>query len=226
MKSFKYLLAALVIALVALSSCSKHKKPTRHNGGNIDKVEKVDIGTIVDGKKVYWATCNLGARNPWEYGDVYAWGELDPKDIYTRESHTYKDTPGTLPLEADAANNAYGGKWRLPTEADFEALLALDGNEDYIFDKEGTLKDKDGNDVNGLKITRKSTGTVLFFPEAGCVNGEVRKYVGSMGWYWSSNLYSKYGSYEVSILFMNSDMFNTGYIEPFIGSSIRPVLDE
>lgn len=226
MKSFRYILTALIIALVALSSCSKHKRPTRRSGGDPYNPEWIDIGTVVDGKKVYWATCNLGARNPWEYGNYYAWGELKPKDSYTKENYTYKDTPATLPLTADAANKAYGGKWRIPTKADYDALLALANNDDYTFENMGTIKDNNDNDVAGIKITQKSTGTVLFLPAAGIADGGALVMPGT-SCYWTSNYdYSAFTDNNAFSFASTEIRIFITYMQTFLGSSIRPVRDE
>ena len=40
----------------------------------------VDMGEVeIKGvkKNLKWATCNVGAENPWDYGDYYAWGETE-----------------------------------------------------------------------------------------------------------------------------------------------------
>ena len=159
-------------------------------------------------------------------GDLYSWGELAPKSSYIPETQVYKDTPETLPLTADAANNELGGKWRMPTKADFEALLALRNNEDYTFEISGYLKDGNGNDVKGMKITRKSTGKVLFFPAAGCSDGDSPTNVGSLGRYWTSNYYDTFIYPEAAVLAFASIDADTGSIRAYMGLSIRPVYDE
>ena len=80
----------------------------------------VDLGLSVN-----WATCNIGASNPWEDGNYYAWGEISSKTIYQKEnSITYNkdidDIAGNP--QYDAANANWGGKWRLPTMDECEEL--------------------------------------------------------------------------------------------------------
>lgn len=219
MKSFRYIIAALAVALIACSCC-------KQDTGKSDKTPKVDIGMVVNGKKVIWAQCNLGAGNPWEYGDLYAWGELEPKGSYTKETQVYKDIPKTLPLSADAAHKVLGGKWRMPTKAEYEALLALEANDDYIFEKMGTIKDNSGNDVNGLKITRKSTGQVLFFPAAGDGDGEGRKDAERMGRYWTSSYAFTADYQEAQVFAFSKDYTHVGDVATFLGNSIRAVRNE
>ena len=45
------------------------------------------------GLSVKWATCNVGATKPEEYGDYFAWGEVEPKEKY--DWSTYKYYAGT-----------------------------------------------------------------------------------------------------------------------------------
>ena len=51
--------------------------------------EYVDLGIIVDRKKIKWATCNVGASKPEEYGDYFAWGATVP---FYAEGHS-QDNP-------------------------------------------------------------------------------------------------------------------------------------
>ena len=54
----------------------------------IDGHEAVDLGLSVK-----WATCNIGAIKPEEYGDYFAWGEIEPKEEYITRNypHIYYD---------------------------------------------------------------------------------------------------------------------------------------
>ena len=102
--------------------------------------EWVDLG-LPSGTK--WATCNVGARNPQEYGNYYAWGEVTPKDVYNWSTYKYgsdynqltkyniesrygkngfADGKTTLDLSDDAAHFNWGGKWRMPTTAQQDEL--------------------------------------------------------------------------------------------------------
>jgi len=69
------LLSILSFALL-MSSC---KEQSSYNGH-----EYVDLGLSVK-----WATCNVGAQNPEDYGDYFGWGEVNPKDSYTWENYRY-----------------------------------------------------------------------------------------------------------------------------------------
>jgi hypothetical protein len=81
--------------------------------------EYVDLG-LPSG--TLWATCNVGANSPEEYGDFFAWGEVEPKEEYTNENYTYTETSNVLPLSADAANANWGEAWRMPTRNEQDEL--------------------------------------------------------------------------------------------------------
>lgn len=93
-----------------------------------------------------WATCNLGATAPWNYGDYYAWGETETKDDYSWETYkhckgtnktftkycnnaefgynSFTDTLTTLLPEDDAAVANWGGKWKMPTRIQQYELMS------------------------------------------------------------------------------------------------------
>ena len=87
-----------------------------------DGHEYVDLG-LPSGLK--WATCNVGASKPEDFGNYYAWGETSPKDEYTEDNcSTYEkqinDISGNAQYDAARAN--WGGKWRLPTKSEMQEL--------------------------------------------------------------------------------------------------------
>ncbi len=145
-------------------------KTTAGIGGSTDKVEYVDLG-LPSGN--LWATCNLGASSPEAYGDYYAWGEVEPKQVYTYPNHKwYKEgTPSlgftkynnedgklTLEDEDDAVIQKLGNGWRTPTLADFRELT----NQKLTTIKKTTL-----NGVAGYQITSKKNKKSIFIPCAG-----------------------------------------------------------
>ena len=142
-------------------------------GGSTDKVEYVDLG-LPSGN--LWAKCNLGASAPEAYGDYYAWGEVEPKQVYTYPNHKwykegapslgftkYNNEDGKLSLENedDAVIQKLGNGWRTPTLADFRELT----NQKYTTIKKTTL-----NGVAGYQITSKRNKKSIFIPFAGFKN--------------------------------------------------------
>ena len=148
-------------------------KTTAGIGGSTDKVEYVDLG-LPSGN--LWATCNLGASAPEAFGDYYAWGEVEPKQVYTNSNHKwykegapslgftkYNNEDGKLSLEDedDAVIQKLGNGWRTPTLADFRELT----NQKYTTIEKTTL-----NGVAGYKITSKKNKKSIFIPFAGFKN--------------------------------------------------------
>ena len=148
MKKLIYLLMSL--SLVAFMSCNDDDKENASSNGGSSVFKSgtenghdyVDLG-LTSGTK--WATCNVGASKPQDYGNDYAWGETTTKETYAYEWSTYKygsaknqltkycnkssygkdgftDSKTTLDLEDDAAYVNWGGKWRMPTKAQQEEL--------------------------------------------------------------------------------------------------------
>lgn len=103
---------------------------------NIDSVtaqqkhEYVDLG-LPSG--TLWATCNVGAENPEDAGDYFAWGETEPKDTYLWSNYKYgkysvmlkyNDTDSLTSLEEsdDVAYQKWGSDWCMPTQTQFQEL--------------------------------------------------------------------------------------------------------
>ena len=154
----------------------------------------VDLGTA--GK---WARCNLGASNPEDYGDYFAWGETSgyfagktyfAYDNYawgTSLSHYTKyvwsseygtvDNRTVLEPGDDAAYQASRGKFRMPTIGELQALFNL---------QKEWVSNYNNSGVSGCKITGNNSS--IFLPAAGYWNNEYLLNVGSEGRYWSSSL--------------------------------------
>jgi len=152
--------------------------------------EYVDLG-LPSG--TLWATCNVGANSPEEYGDYFAWGETQPKDVYDWSTYKYckgsistltkycnnpdcgyngfTDNLTTLLPEDDAAAVNWGDNWRMPTKADFEELY-----------NNTTMTWTQQNGVNGRLFT-SSNGNSLFLPAAGYYEGSSLNLVGCDGNY-------------------------------------------
>lgn len=186
--------------------------------------EYVDLG-LPSGTK--WATCNVGASSPEEYGDHFAWGETAPKDEYNWSTYFDTDDGGItfkkynnngglteLQPEDDAATANWGSGWQMPSPDQIKELF----NSSYTTTKRTTL-----NDVYGCKITSKSNGNSIFLPAAGYRWGDDLADAGSYGFYWPSSLYpgSDDGAYYLD--------FSSGYwiwdynFGRYLGLSVRAV---
>ena len=162
--------------------------------------QAVDLG-LPSGIK--WASCNVGAESPEEYGNYYAWGEVTTKEAYSWTTYKYAndsynsltkycnnsmygnngstDTKITLDLEDDAAYVNWGGNWRMPTDAE---LTELRTNCTWTWTTQ--------NNVNGYLVTSKTNSNFIFLPAAGSRDVAGLNDVGSRGYYWSSSLDETY----------------------------------
>ena len=170
--------------------------------------EYVDLGLSVK-----WATCNVGASQPEQYGHYYAWGETKTKAEYTiKNSKTRKTNIGDIKgTSRDVAYVKWGGTWRMPTEAEFQELM---DNCDYEWT---TL-----NGVKGGNFTSKKNGKSIFLPAAGWRYGTSLGDAGSSGYYWSSTPYESntQGAYDLYFDSFSHDWFWGGRYD---GQSVRPV---
>ncbi|MCQ2071726.1 MAG: PEGA domain-containing protein [Bacteroidaceae bacterium] len=198
------------------------------------KHEYVDLGLSVK-----WATCNVGATKPEEYGDYFAWGETQPKSDYSWPTYKYckgssatmtkyctdssygyngfTDNNSVLDPEDDAAHVNWGGDWRMPTKAEQDELRNT-SNCTWTWT---TM-----NGVNGYKVVSKKSGyagNYIFLPAAGFRYDTTLYSVGSRGVYWSSSLVASSPTYAYSLCFYsgNVDWYNSG--RRYGGHSVRPV---
>ena len=181
-----------------------------------DDIEIKDIvehGYIDLGLSVKWATCNIGAETPEEYGDYFAWGETRTKTEYTSgNSTTYNQDIGDFSGNAlyDAATANWGGDWRMPTDSEMQELL---NNCDWFWTQQG--------DVNGYKITGPN-GNSIFLPATGR-HGVSAEDVGEYGYYWTSTPSDEY-NFDACSLLLNRDRASRSIPYRNKGMAIRPVL--
>ena len=174
---------------------------------------------------VKWASCNVGAEAPEEYGNLYAWGEVTTKTDYTWETYKYAngsnktftkycddsscgndgftDNKDTLDLEDDAAHVNWGGAWRMPTQTECQELL---DNCTVTWTKQ--------NGVNGYLLTSKNNSNSIFLPTL--------KSGSSAGYYWSSSLCTNYWAFSAWHLYFDSQQKVDGSNRKN-GYSVRPV---
>ena len=163
-----------------------------------------------------WATCNVGATYPEDYGNYYAWGEVFTKDDYTEDnSETYGKNMGDISgTEYDAATVNWGGNWRMPTRIEMQELI---DNCVWVWIIQ--------NGVNGYKVIGPN-GQHIFLPAAGYkTNGWGINNEGFSGEYRSSTPegWDDSGIYA-GVLYFNDEEFSPWYSGfRYYGCSIRPV---
>ena len=195
-----------------------------------------------------WACCNIGANNPVDYGNYFAWGETEPQKSYDWESYKWSksgeytitkycshseygykkftDEKTELDLEDDAAFINLGNGWRMPSKEQFEELL----NNKYTTSEWIMI-----NEIKGRLIISKRNNNSIFLPAAGYRNGRQLINTTPFGGYWARTLSSEISVfnnllYGADCLFLN-DCKETVLTPYFIshdgnrynGRSVRPV---
>lgn len=194
----RFLAIVAMSASLLMAGCEKEENGDSTGGGNNNgggnNAEWVDLG-LPSG--LLWASCNVGATAPEEYGDYFAWGETTTKSNYDLSTYAYgndwtqltkyctdseyglngfTDNLTTLQSSDDAAAVNMGGGARTPTYDEWNELI------DNTTAEWTTL-----NGVNGRKFTAPN-GKSIFLPAAGFRNGSEFDDAGSQGVYWSSSL--------------------------------------
>lgn len=189
----------------------------------------VDLG-LPSGIK--WATCNVGAHSPEEYGDFYAWGETEVKKEYSWKNYKWGegkysitkynrnalygtvDGKRSLEPEDDVAHVKWGESWRMPT---WEEITELYTN--------CTWEWTNFNEVYGQLVTGPN-GNSIFLPAAGCGNGTSISGLGYSGFYWSVKLGDAADCDAYKLNFFGGDkLFSNNWANRYYGCSVRPVCE-
>ena len=187
----------------------------------INGYDWVDLG-LPSGLK--WATCNVGADSPEDYGNYYAWGETETKSEYTKEnSLTYGlsilelqsqgiiDGNNNLTPLYDAAAANWGSTWRMPTKEDLKELVD-NCNWEMILE----------NDVYGVKVIGIN-GCSVFFPTTGCYKEGMLYYAGQDGYYWNSTSVENDSRYTFGLYISGDNNGALFYYDRYVGFTVRPV---
>lgn len=197
--------------------------------------EYVDLG-LPSG--TLWATCNVGADSPEDYGDYFIWGETTTKSNYnlftfkwlnsdkvftkynTDSDYGTVDNKTVLEPADDAAHVNSGGDWRMPT---YDEMVELKNNCTWTWTMQGGK--------NGYRVTG-SNGKSIFLPAAGgymiscpddISNDFSLVFADTLGCYWSSSLDTEdpIGAYSLNF---DSDGVDVEESAPrCYGLSVRPV---
>ena len=184
--------------------------------------EAVDLGLSVK-----WASFNVGATKPEEYGGYYAWGETEEKEEYSWEKYNWckgtntsifkyctnssygtVDNKTILDPEDDVAHVKWGGTWRMPTQAEIQELVE---KCTWTWTETGY-------------IVSASNGNSIFLPAAGYRGGTGFYDRGSGGNYWSATLLENYSRNAYGLSFGGGDS-DWGHDSRNYGHTVRPVTE-
>jgi hypothetical protein len=256
----KYIIAALLLVVAGLQTTKAQKVRLYYDGHlsftqsfeGLDSItfseDPVTVFQYVDlglPSGTLWATMNIGANTPEQYGSYFAWGETKAKENYGLETYMHYgqtsenwtgmtkynvngalanvDNKKMLEPADDAATVNMGEAWQMPSSEQFDELI----NSDYTIAELITQ-----NDVYGLKVTSKSDRSKsIFLPAAGTRVGTALNGDGSSGLYWSrsldptpmGSLSDREGNRKAKNLSFGSSSFSVGSWNREIGLSIRPV---
>ncbi len=191
----RYIISFIMLSLcISMNAQNDKMIVTMKNGTTIhvpiDSIDNIEFEKIIEkeednkavdlGLSVSWAAYNLGANAPQEYGHLYSWGEITPKDNYGEDDYLYYKNDAYTSIGNNICGTAYdpvraewGEEWRLPSHKEIEELLTL---------CTWILGEIEG--IQGYRVIGPS-GKSIFLPAAGYSSGSQRKKDGSEGYYWS-----------------------------------------
>ncbi len=198
-----------------------------------------------------WADHNIGATNPEDYGDYYAWGETATKETYDWSTYfdtndggntfeKYNHNGGLTELETsdDVASQTWGGKWQMPTQDMIAELSSqcywvwtttYNGKSvnGYIVYKAKSDTDKGAKVYSGRSPSSDydvASDPHLFLPAAGGRYGSDLSFAGGNGFYWSRSLAPDGSDFACSLGFGSDDVWDFGAGRRSYGFAVRPVV--
>lgn len=191
-------------------------KEKEHKDFEMSQHKKINLGL-----SVCWAEHNVGASVPEEFGSYFAWGEVESKEVYSKDNYVHYNAEKNRYVDIgreisntdyDAAHCIWGKDWRLPTLAEMREL-----EEKCVW----TFVTQ--NNQKGYKIVGPN-GNSIFLPAAGHYVGDGLNERIPSGNYMSGTLKEGNQSYCYYFYFHNGFYHITFYSRQY-GFSIRPVSD-
>ncbi len=199
---------------LGICSCGKSHQESPGQSVLINSYEAVDLGLSVK-----WASHNVGAVNPEDFGSYYGWGEVSGKVEFSWKTYQHYNPSSDLYFHIgdnisgtkyDVAHVEWGGSWRIPTDAEFRELL----------DK-CTWCWTEMNGVKGKKVIGPN-GNYIFLPAAMYRYGINAQDTVPAGYYWTGSAREDDG-YDACYLFFYPEKEHLVYCDRSLGQSIRPV---
>ncbi|MDE6510639.1 MAG: T9SS type A sorting domain-containing protein [Muribaculaceae bacterium] len=220
----KIYILPILLAGLTMHSMETATLPSSTSDGIVAGHGYVDLG-LPSG--TLWATTNIGAENPYESGQYFAWGETEPREIFNWHNYKYleKESIGEngnivytvanigdniSGSQYDAARIQWGDAWRMPTQEECEELIACCSSEFITQD-----------DTVGLCINGPNDNS-LFLPISLCPGNGIGPSV-LTGNYWSATASSDHSNMAVSLYFANSNIQCINDVR-CTGLTIRPVI--
>ena len=228
----------------ALAQIIQKLEELKEKIGNVTPPTPQPTDEYVDlGLSVKWATKNLGASKPSDYGNYYTWGETEPKAEYTWATYKWMQTGQsdwkhitkytiadgkTEGIWYDAGGNFVGDNKTTLEAADDAATRKLGSPwrmptmielQELIDHCTWTWTTQDGK--NGYEV-KGTNGNSIFLPAAGYREGSELNGAGSWGRYWSSSL-STGRSFNARVLYFRSDGHAWNDTSRYPGFTVRPV---
>lgn len=229
----KYIYAVVLITVHMTASAQtvnvhfKNGQQIQYNANDVDYVDfsekaadpTLNAGKVVDlGLSVYWASCNLGAENPEESGEYYAWGETKPKSKYSESNYSYYNANTASYIDIgnnisgtsyDAATYNLGSDWRIPTKDEMDELK-----------NKCKWEWKQISGINGFIVTGPN-GNTIFIPASGYYYSYVNHQNENLAYWTATPTSSKTTAYALQGHSSFYDVFSAMY--RYAGYSIRPV---
>lgn len=188
-------------------------KQTRQKGDKGKVAEPVDLGLSVK-----WASWNLGAVKPEDYGGYYAWGETEEKDVYNWSSYKYVNNEIESDYWDDNTNEIVHKYQRIGLHLDSEdrfAEISICGTEYDVahvnwgggwrmptneeiteLEKKCEKERSTLNGVEGWYFTGPN-GNKIFLPSSGMwseddVSYDMKDWRGAACMYWTGDLITYY----------------------------------
>lgn len=220
-------MAAILLGVV-LQSCDREDNNGGNNESGTTSVQWVDLG-LPSG--LLWADRNVGANNPEDYGNYYAWGETTPKNFYDWSTYAYGnnyyaltkycndasyglngfvDNLTNLQVSDDAATVNLGSDARTPTENEWQELMD---------NTSSTWTTRNG--VFGRLFTA-SNGKSIFLPAVGTFVESSVDDAGEYGHFWSSTLGPDEPGYAWGFGFYSDEQYMSSF-DRSVGFSVRAV---
>jgi hypothetical protein len=206
----KTLLPVLIVLTFNLTVCAQGR--TTVDGNDVEKF-KITAAAVDLGLSVKWASWNVGASKPEEYGGYFGWADVTGKKTSTSNS----DYPSANPpknisgTEYDAARAHWGGSWRLPTREEQEELVNR-----AVWTKTKL------NNVDGYRVTGPN-GNSIFLPAGGGRIGTTIHYRVSGADFWSGTLSAN--TEDAHYMWFYGGQQAVEDLPRQYGFSIRPVME-